>query len=241
MPAERYFIDDSLDSRKQLEIKDSEFHHLAHVMRTKKGDAIELVNGKGALAIGSVIEVAKDKAKIMIESFQTIPHPPNFIILAQAFCKQNRMDILLEKGTELGVNQFWLFPGHHSDKKECFPSQMERNHALIISAMKQSGRLFLPEIAYKEKLDTWQKTETAHFFYGDLNAEAPLFENEWKQLANKDRPVVFFTGPEGGFSQQEEVILQQLGAHGVKLHSNILRSETASIMAISLISHWHLQ
>lgn len=241
MPSERYFIDADFFPQKHQELGGSEFHHLVHVMRTRQGDSIELVNGKGALAQAVVHDFAKDKAWLHIEEVYQAPLFPPRLILAQAFSKQNRLDFIFEKGTELGVDQFWLFPGQHSAKKECYPSQIERMRAVAIAAMKQCRRLHLPSIYFIPSIIEWenQLTEKPSFF-GDLDPIAPSFNNAWKACHHPVFPVVFITGPEGGFSAEEVDSLKDQGATGVKLHDNILRTETASIMALSLLSHWML-
>lgn len=240
MPAERYYLDHVFKLHEQQELKGSEFHHLAHVMRTRKGNMVELVNGKGSLAQAIVQDLTKDKAILKIEHLYQQPDIPCRLILAQAMPKLNRLDFILEKGTELGVNSFWLFPGHHSAKKECYPSQLERSQLVAIAAMKQCGRLYLPTLHLQPAIDQWQNLINTPTFFGDLDPKAPLFETAWKSLNNFSNPIMFVTGPEGGFSQQEVQCLKDQGAQGVKLHDNILRTDTASLMALSLLSHWLL-
>lgn len=238
MPAERYFIEEPLIAGKSFELKGAEFHHLAHVMRTRKGEEVELVNGKGTLAQATVEQVGKDRATLSIQTLHEAPEALCRIILAQAFPKPNRLDFILEKGTELGVDTFLLFPGDLSAKKDFFPHQMERARLLTISAMKQCGRLMLPAIELKPPLEKWPLLEQVLPFFGDVEPEAPLFEDSAQAIRAASDPVLFFTGPESGFSAKEVDILRKLGAQGVKLHSNILRTDTASIAALSLLSHW---
>lgn len=238
MPSERYFLETSFKVNEHQELKGSEFHHLAHVMRARKGDVVELVNGQGALAQATVEDLKKDKGLLKIEQVDHEPAPPCRLILAQALPKSNRLDLILEKGTELGVDSFWLFPGQHSVQKECYPSQIERARIVTIAAMKQCGRLYLPSICFKPSIEKWENLSNMTSFFGDLDPNAPLFETAWKKLASPSFPIVFIIGPEGGLSQQEEQSLRDQGATGVKLHANILRTETASIMALSLLSHW---
>lgn len=240
MPAERYFSNRDLITHEFIELSGAEFHHLVHVMRSRKGDTIEIVNGKGKLAQAIIHDLGKDKAKLHLAEIYESPPIPHRLILAQAFTKQNRLDFILEKGTELGVDEFWLFPGDHSVKKEFYPSHLERAQAVTIAALKQSGRLQLPSISIKPPIEEWQ--ELAHYspYFGDLDPSAPLFEKAWREHYPPSIPVIFITGPEGGFSRQEEETLKNKGAIGVHLHKNILRAETASLMALSLMSHWLL-
>ena len=238
MPAERYFLESALQAPAHLELKGSEFHHLARVMRARQGDYIEVVNGKGTLAQACIQELSKEKALLKIEQISQEPEPSCRLILAQAICKPNRLEFILEKGTELGVNQFWLFPGDYSSQKEYYPHQLERAKSITIAAMKQCGRLYLPSINLQPSLEHWKNLADMMIFFGDLHPEAPPFESAWEKRNSSLYPIMFVTGPEGGLSKQEIQALMGQGAVGVKLHPHILRTETASLMALSLLSHW---
>lgn len=235
MPIERYFSATSFQMNQVCELKEAEFHHLAHVMRTRKGDTVELVNGQGSLAQAHVQSIEKNRALLQIENVLQADPPSYQLILAQALPKPNRLDFILEKGTELGVTSFWLFPGELSAKKEFYPHQVERAQSLTIAAMKQCGRLTLPEIHLLPPLAQWTKWPSLAFF-GDVEPKAPAFEAVWKQ--SQGSFSLFITGPESGFSAQEVEVLKNQGVKGVKLHPHILRTETASLMALSLLSHW---
>lgn len=237
MPIERYYTPVSFDLNGLLEIKETEFHHMTRVMRTRHGDSVELVNGKGALAQATVQDIGKEKALLQIDSIFQEPERPVQLILAQAFPKQNRLDFILEKGTELGVDAFWLFPGHLSVKKEIYPNQIERAQAVLIAAMKQCGRLTLPEVMIQPSLDQW-KGIASTIYFGDLSENAPPFKDAWANDPSQAYPIIFVTGPESGFSGEEVRLLRTCGAIGVKLHENVLRTDTASLMALSLLSHW---
>jgi 16S rRNA (uracil1498-N3)-methyltransferase len=141
----------------------------------------------------------------------------------------------LEKGTELGMSQLWLFPGQRSERKQLTESQLEHMRATSIAAMKQCGRLYLPSIELKPPLLQWQKLNSVAFF-GDLSSIAPLFNSVWKELTSVSE-VLFFVGPEGGFTVDEERKLHEIQVQGVRLHKNILRTDTAALVALSLITH----
>lgn len=232
MPAERYFLDDSYDRGATLELKGTEFHHLARVMRVRKGEFIELVNGRGSLVEAIVDEVTKDKATLRIESVHTEPKSPCRLLLAQAIVKLNRLDFIFEKGTELGVDTFWLFPGDRSSQKEMYPAQKERVFAIMIAAMKQCGRLWLPSLVFQPGINEWSAPPATAIFFGDPRSDLWLADAAGHCSL---REKLFVTGPEGGFSEEEELSLKNLGGVGVCLHNNILRTETASIMALSLL------
>lgn len=231
MPAERFFIPTPLLPEAEIHLEGTEFHHLAHVMRLKEGEAAEIINGNGALAQAILIHKDKKRALFKILSILEKKKETRALILAQAIPRINRLDFIIEKGTELGVTHFWLFPGNLSERKALTEHQLERLDNLIISAMKQCGRLFKPSLEMKTSLEQWTSLSYPAYF-GDLREEAPSFF----KLHKSKEDALFFIGPESGFSDKEEAILQRLGAQGVKLHSNILRTDTAALVALSLMS-----
>ncbi len=230
MPAERYFLDALFSEGQEIALAGDECHHLCTVMRTQVGEKVELVNGKNQLAVASVQAIGKKRALLRLESLSSKTPPPS-VILAQAIPRFHRLETILEKGTELGATQFWLFPGMRSEKKELSPAQQERMRLIAISAMKQCGRLDLPAIELMPPLASWP-IPIGNLFYGDTRPDAPRF----KGRATLADPLLFFIGPEKGFDEKEIALLEQkFGAMGVKLHENILRTDTASLVALSLI------
>jgi 16S rRNA (uracil1498-N3)-methyltransferase len=231
MPANRYYHPQLFQANSEIYLEGAEQHHLVSVMRTHVGDSVELVNGLGQLAIGALAAIEKKHAKLVLLSVTSVPAEPGQRILAQALPKMARLECILEKATELGVSAFWLFPGAHSEKQQLSQNQLERAHHILISAMKQCGRLFLPEITLKPPLKQWRELPLPAFF-GDLHPEAPA---AWNSLPAAEN-LLFFIGPEAGFAEEEVRQLQHLQAKGVKLHNNILRTDTAAIAAAFLMA-----
>lgn len=231
MPSDRFFINLSLESNQEVILRESEFHHL-QVMRIKEEEQIELVNGLGCLAQARIQKIEKKQAFLHVTGIYKQEIPLQEVILAQAIPRLNRLDFIIEKGTELGVTKFLLFPGALSERKNLTDHQIERMHQVTIAAMKQCGRLFLPKIEFKPPLEKWDKLQWASYF-GDVSENAPLFRDIFKHHES----VLFFIGPESGFSERERDLLLKLEAKGVKLHENILRTDTAALVALSLITH----
>lgn len=230
MPADRFFIDMALKSGQVVALENSEFHHLVNVMRLKEGQSLELVNGQGALAQAFIQRITKKQALLAIESVENLQRPARELILAQALPRINRLDFIIEKGTELGATQFWLFPGSLSERKTLTEHQLDRLRSLAIAAMKQCGRLFLPSIEIKSALERWEKVNVPAYF-GDTRESAELFI----KVFDSDDSTLFFIGPEAGFSGKEVEFLAKMGAAGVKLHPNILRTDTAALVALTLM------
>ncbi|MBA2728529.1 MAG: 16S rRNA (uracil(1498)-N(3))-methyltransferase [Parachlamydiaceae bacterium] len=234
MPVERYFVESVLSKDDEIILEGLEFHHLTNVMRSKVGESVEVVNGNGTLATSSILRIEKKKAVLGISELVSDPKPNHQIILLQGIPRLNRLDTIVEKGTELGMTELWLFPGERSERKELSESQVSRLKSVSVAAIKQCGRLYLPQIEMKPALAKWQ-TPTLPIFFGDLSPKAPLLTDVIFKIS--EPKIIFCTGPESGFSENEEKLLIDLGATGVKLHSNILRTDTASLTALVLITH----
>ena len=230
MPAERYFFEKELVVDEKIILPYPESHHLVKVMRTPIGQMVELINGQNQLAQAKVLKIKKEVELEIIE-VETKDPPAHKIILCQAIPRFNRLENIVEKGTELGMTDLWLFPGDLSEKKKLTDHQLQRLHTITISALKQCGRLDLPHIQLKPSLTQWDKLPYPAYF-GDTNPEAPPFA----QIIEKSPEIIICIGPESGFSKNELTQLHKLSAHGISLHSNTLRTDTASLVALSLIS-----
>lgn len=224
MPAERFFTDLPLKKREKVLLEGEEAFHMVRVMRVRVGDDIELINGKGLLATATVLTAHKESVELSLNDVQSQPLPPPALILCIALPRFPRLEFIIEKGTELGTNAFWFFSGERSEKEALSDHQSTRLRHLAIAAIKQCGRLDLPEIALKPSLNKWSKPDGVLFF-GDTRPQAPPLTPSAKH------PVFFFSGPESGFSPSEIALLESWHAKGVSLHKNILRADTAPIVA----------
>lgn len=221
MPHNRFFVDSPFHAKERLELRE-EARHLK-VMRIRPGEEIELVNGRNQLAKARLID-AQTAEILSIEN----KSPPFPIILCQAIPRLNRLDTIVEKGTELGMTELWLFPGKLSEKKNI---PLDRTQKIAISAMKQCGRLDLPLIKPAPPISQWDPLPHPAYF-GDVSETAPPFLS----IIQKGEGICFIVGPEAGFTPEEEMDLKKMGVQGVKLHPWILRTDTAPVAALSLIS-----
>ena len=230
MPSERFFVDDELDVGTMVFVEGPELHHLAHVMRVKKEEVIELVNGRGTLAKGKVVSIEKRQAELEVLSCEKHPVEKAQLILGVPLMRPAKLEWVVEKGTELGADAFWIYPAEGSEKERLSENQMERLKTIEVAAMKQSGRLDLPTL---KVLDSFEELfqGAAMILFGDPRPEAAFI---WDEPFGPDRPIVFVTGPEKGFSKNELKELEKKGK-GVRIHKNILRAETAPIAALALL------
>lgn len=224
MPAERFYIDANLNGT--LSLEGPEHHHLAHVMKVRVGEIVEVVNGRGSLGQAKVLSISKRDADLEILSALQTPLSPPRLTLALPLMRPSKLELVIEKGTELGTDAFWIYPAHYSEKDELSLHQQERLNFIAISAMKQCGRLDLPPIQFLSRFEEIFIT-SATYLFGDTRPGKPL-----KQAKGQ---LFFITGPERGFSERELEVLDQK-AIGVRLHKNILRAETAPIAASIIYS-----
>ncbi len=228
MPHNRFFTEDLLEKNSLIQIREKELQHLVQVMRAKIGDKVEIVDGKGWLAEGIIASLQKQQASIEITKKEFSKGLESKLILACAVPLMNHLDFILEKGTELGVDEFWL---HISSKSQSLSKErVPRLQSLIVAALKQSGRLYLPKITFFSSLESIPKNQGSYYF-GDLSPKA-----EYPQISSSQN-LILFIGPEGGYTEQEiHFIKTHFSALGIKLSENILRAETAALAGAVLLS-----
>ncbi len=225
---ERFYLEGPLTQALSATLKDTEHLHLSKVLRVREGEEIELVNGKGFLGRAKVTHIAKDQTSLEITSVEFSPPAPSQIILGLPFMRPSKLEWVLEKGTEIGADAFFLYPSDNSTQDSFSSHQIERFRNITISALKQCERLHLPHLEILPHLDSLLAKE-ADIFFGDTEKNAPLLAGD------SFKKILFITGPESGFSKGEA---QQLKgrATGVRINQNILRAETAPIVALSLLN-----
>lgn len=231
MPINRFFYEGDLNAEQTISLEDAEHHHLAHVTKNRIGDQVEIINGCGILAMAKIIKIERRSASLLIQKVEKHPNKDKELILAQAIVRMNRLDTIIEKATELGVTSIWLFPAQESERELLLDSQIQRLQTVAISAIKQCGRLYLPQILLYFPILKWEKQE-GFLFFGDVEIDAPPL---WKEEFSSQRNL-FVTGPESGLTPEEVHHLRLIGGKGVSLHKNILRTDTASIAALTLLS-----
>lgn len=231
MPHNRFFLESPFQKATILSVTDKELRHL-NVGRIGLKEKVELANGQRQLATGRVVKIEKTYVLIEVLEVVTESLKPS-IIIAQGIAKMNHLEWIIEKGTELNATEFWLFPATLSEKKGVSEQQLHRLKALSIAALKQCGRLDLPNIEIKPPLISWPHTK-GMLLFGDPSIQNPyLWEIPEKEIHS---PIIFCIGPEKGLSDSEKsYLLSHLHAKPIRLHPNILRTETASLVALSLI------
>ncbi len=235
MPKDRYFTDQTLKKDTSLKLIDKEAHHLRTSMRKKEKDVVEVINGRGFLAKCVVEKIESKAVTLHIEDIDFVEEKKQSLTLIQALIKPPKIDLILEKCTELGCSDFWFFKSSTSEKVDISKNRLIRMQHILIAALKQCGALYLPKIKIFKTMRDIKNFEGQKFF-GDLDENAKgLIDIDKKTTEN----ISFFIGPEIGFSKEEILYLKEvLKAKGIKLNKHILRAETAAIAAVAITSHF---
>lgn len=220
-------------------ITGSEQHHLRNVLRITPGETFRIIDGQGNVYTAEILDTPTNRslsiARIQTHEFQA-PRLPT-LTLFQGLPKNDKMELILQKTTELGVTQIVPL---HSERALQKPSQnrRERWHRVLISATKQCKRAWLPELCnaqqFEESLSQLEKFSRCLLL--SPHAEAQHIKTVLRETPNPNA-IALFVGPEGGFSNQEITTAIESGCVPVTLGRNILRTETAAITAVAVIAY----
>lgn len=220
-----------------------ESHHIARVLRLTTGVQVELFDGRGNLFLGEIEELGRNVRVRLISRQEVVHQKGPALWLFQADLKGKKMDFVVQKSTELGVERFFPFTCSRSQGrvgKERRSRKSERWQKLIEGACKQSMRLDLmsceDELTMADVLSVADLSESSgpRILFWEQEDEFTLSDIDWKQQFDS---ASIMLGPEGGFSEQEIGAARDLGWQTVSLGSQVLRAETATIAAISIVQH----
>ncbi len=219
-------------------LSNEDAHHLLNVMRAKSGDKIEIVD-EGELYLAKVSKTSPLEIEI-IENIHRPTELNSHLVLAFALLKGGHDELVLMKGTELGVSTFLPFISERTiirlDKKER-EKRLERFKKIVSGAASQSKRLITPEVLpiadYKDVLSF--AADKRYLAYENVSDSSFNLPKEFSSI-EKDMNVICLVGPEGGFSPKEAEMAKEKGFTYLSLGRRILRAETASIYLASVFS-----
>ena len=224
----RLFFEKSLSLNLNSTLDKSQSHYLSKVMRINIGKSFSLFNQSGEWE-AKVENINKGIVEFLVIKKLRSANSEKEIWLAFAPIKLNYLNLMIQKATEIGVTRFIPILTERTVVRKLNDKRLNK---IIIEASEQSNRLNVPSLDKLIKLDTFLKSnQNTNIIFGDLNTE-----NKKIGLKNKD-PLCVLIGPEGDFSLKErENILKLKNIIPLKINENILRSETAAISMISIIS-----
>jgi len=213
------------------------------VLRLRPGDTVLLFDDGGNEHEGVVTAMKPTHATVTLtRSYKPARESPLAITLAQAIPKGARMDLAVEKATELGVSRIIPFTSRYTavrEPKMVGRDKLQRWRRIALAAAKQSGRTVVPEVAvpcsWPEVIASAQQC-AARLILDPARRERLGCNPPIPSLDSKE--VLVAIGPEGGFSQEETAQAEAAGFRPVTLGARILRSETAGIVAVAACELW---
>ncbi|WP_266160576.1 16S rRNA (uracil(1498)-N(3))-methyltransferase [Dyella silvatica] len=237
----RIHIDQPLHVGAELPLSTQASEHVARVLRLSAGDAITLFNGDGSDYPASIQSVGKREVVVQVHAAQALDNEsPLSLTLAQGVARGEKMDLIVQKATELGVTRIVPLLTERSEVK-LDPARAEKRlahwRAVAASACEQSGRARLPEITPAQPLEAWLRAlsddgalRLALLPEGTLQARALHFQNAGGMLV---------VGPEGGLGDRDVAALTNHGFQGLRLGPRSLRTETAGLAALAALQALH--
>jgi 16S rRNA (uracil1498-N3)-methyltransferase len=215
--------------------------HVARVLRLNAGDPLTLFNGDGSDYEASIVSVGKREVMVRIASRQ-MPNneSPLSLTLAQGVARGDKMDLIVQKATELGVVRIVPLLTERSEVKlDAARAEKRLAHwrAVAASACEQSGRARLPVVAAALPLSAWLDGLVED---GALRlALLPEATRASRELRFSGSGGVLVVGPEGGLGERDTAALRAAGFDGLRLGPRILRTETAGLAALAALQALH--
>ncbi len=213
---------------KIVQLSKEDKKYLFNVMRAKAGDIITILNGKGKSFHAKIID--RGALEILNEANTTRDTYYN-LVLCQSLLKGEKMDLIIQKATEIGVSKIIPFTSERSIVR--VTSKLERWRKIAKEAAEQSGRLTIPEIEAVETFNNLLKLVDNGILFWERATQSlsDVFLN-----LNTSKPIFLIIGPEGGFTQKEVQSALNKGIVIASLGRRIIRSDTAAIVSLALIS-----
>jgi len=230
----RIYLDKKLNLGLDLILEKEDTHYLNNVMRLREGDNVFLFNSKDGEFKGEIVSFDKKKIKIRLNSKIENTNKPSKISLIFSLIKSSKLDYLIQKCTEIGVKSFVPVISQKSVAKNL---NIKRTEKIIKESCEQSNQLILPVIHEVEKLEKKLKSfdKNSIIFFADINSSNNKIEAVHEN--NKNHEFYLLVGPEGDFSLKERDLLNSMSnCIPISLGQNILRSETAAVVGLTLLN-----
>jgi 16S rRNA (uracil1498-N3)-methyltransferase len=232
----RVYTEGALAAGSELSLTGSAAAHVSRVLRLRAGDALTLFNGSGGESAGTILSSKGGTVTVAVgEAREPVRESPLRTILAQGVSRGERMDLTVQKATELGVSLILPVLTERSVVRlDAQQTARKLGHwrKIAVAACEQCGRNRLPEITAPVSLKEMLRTDLKASTHLLLSPEATL------RVAELPRPtsgVTVLIGPEGGLTDEEDESVRAAGFLAVRLGPRVLRTETAALAALALL------
>jgi len=238
MPVPRIHVEQALSPGMELALGANGTRHV-QVLRLQPGDALMLFDGRGGQWTGSITAMTRREVRVRTVRHEAIERElARPVTLAVGMPANERMDALIEKATELGVAAIQPLVCERSVLRVAGERALRKAahwHAVAVAACEQCGRNRVPEIAEPVGLPEWLRalpgpSDSARWLLSLSDAQA------WPPVRKRQGPVVLLSGPEGGFTAQEEAAAREAGFVACSLGDRVLRADTAPLAALGWLS-----
>jgi 16S rRNA (uracil1498-N3)-methyltransferase len=239
---QRYFVEPHLFTEHEVTIVGDDVHHIVNVMRAKEGDEILVSDGAGQSARAKLVSLSGKEVIAAVQEMLTEERElPIRVTIGQGLPKGEKMEWILQKGTELGAYSFFPFSSERTivkldAKKEA--KKLERWRKIVKEAAEQSHRAILPEllppVSFREALQAGKDFTRCAIAY---EKEGSTTMHQVLEEMAADDTLLVLVGPEGGFSPEEVAQAEAKGFLTVSLGPRILRTETASQYVLACASY----
>lgn len=231
----RCFVDCKIGTSREIIVDGNEAKHIAKVLRLSEGDKLEVCDGSGYTYPAIILSVEKNKLKLGLEDgILDDSEPKTKVYLFSGLTKGTKMELVIQKGVELGVSAVIPVETEYAVAKE---GKTERWQRIAFEASKQCKRPKVPKIydvlSFKEAIELMETLDISICAYEKEDKQSVQQVLDGKQVET----IGIFIGPEGGFSEKEISALSKQGVKIVSLGKRILRTETASIVLLTIVMH----
>lgn len=246
MTLPRFYCPIEISPGQIIELPASIAHHAARVLRLEHGAELILFNGHGGEYQSVIAQISRNSAAVVIEKHVPIERESQLsVTLAQANCASEKMDWIVQKAVELGVNRIQPLATKLSVVRlsvERGAKRLDHLRKVVISACEQCGRNLIPEVLPPAPLQDWLGQQV---IYRKNSAGAASLNSffmlspaakEGLRYYSRTSPmtaVTLLVGPEGGFARDEEAAALVAGFLPLRLGVRILRTESAALAAVA--------
>jgi 16S rRNA (uracil1498-N3)-methyltransferase len=225
---EYYFTETPVIGKKIILLGD-EHQHCSKVKRHKKGDIIQILDGKGNQYLSEISEIKRNETILdIVETAFENPEANRIIIAISPTKNPSRLEWFVEKATEIGATGLMFIQCERTDKKSLKEDRIKK---IIISSIKQCGRKYLPELYFLSSIQEISNCIDANDFQKYI-AHCGKNENHLIQITDSSKNQIVLIGPEGDFTAGEILWALNNGFNPVSLGTNRLRTETAGIYSL---------
>jgi len=241
----RFFLEGISRDDRSVCVRGDEFYHLARVLRLKEHAEVALFDGRGLELSGTIAALDDEQARIEVTGVsEGGGESPLEITLLQAVTKGGKMDLIIQKGTEIGVASFRPFFSDRTVPKagagaKAGAKRSARWRKIALEAAKQCGRSVIPAIGepapFEEVLAGFD--DALKLMPWEMEQERGLRETVRDYGKAGVEKAAILIGPEGGLTEEDVATARRHGFMAVSLGPRILRAETAAIAAIAVVQH----